>query len=210
MSKAQKHTNALDNALEAITAGAGSPEQNTTLPAQPSATPQPVAEKVATVEAVATTPAPSVAPVRAKRQLAMPRLQLSGYLHNSWDVTVDRDTALTDVLQHDFWVHVANKFKPHDTITVISEDGAWYARLLVINADRLWAKMYLLESHDLTSSYKDMPLTQEEEYDTPWTSLGKYAIVKKNQHGLPPLKDGFQTKFEAFAWLDGHLKTINK
>lgn len=150
-----------------------------------------------------------IAAVRPKKNLSQNRISLAGYLHQTYDVTAERGTELIDIIEPDFWKHVAAKLRPYDTIHVLAEDGSWYARLLVVSADRLWAKVYKLEFHDLTSASKNRPQTQEEEYDVTWTAFGKFAVQKKGNEGLPPLKDGFQTKLEAFTWLDGHLKTLN-
>lgn len=165
-------------------------------------------------EKLSLTPAKSVTaqmiPIpRPKKAISEARIQLQGNWHNAWDVTVERGTILEDVLDTDYWKHIAVKLRPHDTIEVLAEDGSWYARLLVINADRLWARVFKLEYHDLTNSHEGMPKTQEEEYDITWTSMGKYALIKKGGQGLPSLKDGFQTKLEALTWLDGHLRTLN-
>lgn len=146
---------------------------------------------------------------RVKKAISETRVALQGYLHNAWDITVERGTVLEDVLDTDYWKHIAVKLRPHDMLHVISEDGTWYARLLVISCDRLWARVFKIEHHDLTASYKDMPKTQEEEYEVTWTSIGKYALCKKGCQGLPALKDGFQTKLEAYTWLEGHLRSIN-
>jgi hypothetical protein len=146
--------------------------------------------------------------VKSQKRLTESRITLTGYLRNSWDITVERGTILSDILDPEYWAHVASKLRPHDTLHVICEDGSWYARLFVINADRLWAKLHVLEQHDLTVSQHDMPQTQEEAHEVTWlSSIAKYVVIRRSDRAL--LKYGFQTKLEAFQWLDGHLKTIN-
>lgn len=196
VTKPQTKTDPIGDALHAVTHPA----------AQHTKTPTPAAEPV---KAAAPIAAPALDAPKSNRKLSNNRIQLVGYLHNSWDVTVERGTTLADVMNPEFWVHTASQLKPHDNVQVLSEDGTWIARLLVISADRLWAKMYKLEYHDLTAAYGNMPKTQEEEYEVSWTVIGKYAVLKRSLPGQPPLKDGFQTKLDAYQWLDGHLKSLN-
>ena len=142
------------------------------------------------------------------RRLPVARMVLAGYLHNNWDVTTERGTTVEDLLCPEYWAHVAANLRPHDQIHAISEDGSWYARLIVINADRLWAKLHVLEKHDLSASREDMPQAQEEAYEVVWLSaMAKYAVIRRADRAA--LKEGFQTKLEAFQWLDGYLKTLN-
>lgn len=146
---------------------------------------------------------------RIKRTGQPARLQIKGYLHNSWDFTAERGTLVTDVLDPDFWKHTAGQFKPFDEVTVIAEDGAWKAYLTVAACDKQWARMFLEAHYDLTASYENMPKTQWEEFEICWTVMGKYGVRKKGNGGLPVLKDGFETQIDAYTWLDGHLKTLN-
>lgn len=156
-------------------------------------------------------PAAAVTPTKApKRHAAVPRLRLEGYLHNRFDFSVERGISHTELLSPDYWMHVAAQFKPGDTIIARSEDGTWRYDLEVVNADRLWAKVHPLGFWDFTKTFADMPKTQEEEYDTLWNAVDKYFIVKKGQENMPALKTGFTTKLEAYQWLDGHLKALNK
>lgn len=180
-------------------------------PPAPAARPDPIEhkEKRELLQPRPANQATIVQAARTKKSINESRIQIAGYLHNQFDVTAEQDTTLEDVLEVDYWKHIAGKLKPLDQITVISEDGTWYARLLVISTDRLWARMYKLEYHDLTKSYENMPKTQEDEYDITWTTISKFGIRKKGNEGKGLLKDGFNTKLEAYQWLDGHLKTLN-
>lgn len=217
MANPQKKTGSdiIDNAIKGITSGehqASQVESPRVTPAVP-----PAAPKAAEPKPAETSPAPAVASnmqvadsPKSNKKVQQNRVQLQGYLHNSWDVVAERGTELRDVLTPEYWLHVAVNLKPQDTVTVIAEDGTWYARLLVLSCDRLWAKVFKLEFHDLTSSYTDMPKTLEEEYEVVWTVANQYAVIKKSLRGQPPLKENFQSKIDAYQWLQGHLQTLNK
>lgn len=151
----------------------------------------------------------SIAAPTRKRTLSITRMRTAGYLHNTWDVTVEHGTTVDDVKSPDFWRHVAAQFKLLDQITVVCEDGSWEASLRVLLCDALWAKVGVRSYHDWTKVNTDVPRRQEEDYDISWNVIGNFTITKKGLEGQPPVKDGFHTKLEAYQWLDGHLKTLN-
>lgn len=130
-----------------------------------------------------------------------------GYTRNSWDAIAARGVTLADVLVPEYWLHIAQQLRPNDKIEILCEDGTWWAQLFVINADRTWAKVHVLNNHDLTQARTNQPLREEDNYDVDWTPSGKWTITKKSQKGQPPLKDGFLSKLEALQWLDGHIKS---
>lgn len=145
----------------------------------------------------------------APKHLSPNSISELGYLRNSWDVIAARGVTIANVILPEYWLHVATKLRPTDKIEVIAEDGTWYAQLLVVNADRTWAKVFVLMHHDLTKATENTPARAEDEYDVEWTPAGKWTITKKTQKGQPPLKDGFLSRLEAYQWLDGHIKSIS-
>ena len=209
MVKPAHHKDPIGDALAAVTAGIPPKADEASVKAH--------ADHIAKQSTVDNKPAEPVNPLKAalagptpaERKLPEGRLRPVGYLHNHWDVTAERQTTIDDLLRADFWVHTARYFKPLDQITAFSEDGSWYARFIITACDRLWAKVVLLEHKDLTAANDKLPRTQEEDYDCTWSAIGKFAIVKKDQTNVGPIKDGFQTRLEAYTWLDQHLKTIN-
>lgn len=197
---------AVNDALEAIGAGSEPAVANKVEPKAPTPVAAVKEPTLAEKQAVFVKPG-EVTQMKRTTSAMRFRLRSAGELHNVWDETAQRGTTLEDVKDKDYWKHVARNIKPHDEIIVISEDGAWRAHLFVNNADVVWAVVTVLDYKDLAN--QERPQTQEEEYDITWTSFGKFAITKKGNEHLGPLKDGFQTKVEAYTWLDGHLKTIN-
>ncbi len=133
----------------------------------------------------------------------------AGYLWNTWNVVAARGVVLADIKLPEYWLHIADKLRPNDKIEILAEDGTWEATLRVINADRTWAKVYVLTFDDKVGANDGMPPRAEDEYDIEWTTSGMFTITKKTQKGQPPLKDGFRSKLEAMQWLDGHLKAIS-
>jgi hypothetical protein len=89
------------------------------------------------------------------------RCQLAEYGRQDWVVTVEEGTTLDQVLEPGFWSMVSVKFKAYDHIEVRSEDGAWFAQLIVLDCSRNWARVYKTAYHALTT--KDVSISQTEQ-----------------------------------------------
>lgn len=61
-------------------------------------------------------------------------------------------TTLQDLQAPEYWTHIARKLKPHDIIEVIPQDTAYYAKLLVIDSDKLWARVFVLEYKEIAAA----------------------------------------------------------
>lgn len=144
------------------------------------------------------------------RRLSKPtetRLKLADFQRNRFLLSPEKGVDVNDLLQPAFWSHIAGKFRPYDEITVIPEDGGFYATLLVIACDRLWAKVHLLQHVDLTIARKDLPQVEIEGYAVEWKGpLAKFAAIRKSDGVV--LKDLFQNQLEGWQWLDGYMKTL--
>jgi hypothetical protein len=57
-------------------------------------------------------------------------------------------TKIEDVLQPQYWAHVAGQLGPYTRIEVL-ETGEWMLELLVINCGRNWAKVQVLHKFEL-------------------------------------------------------------
>lgn len=162
-------------------------------PATPPAAPAPAAK----------IPAPKPA-----RKALQGRLAEAAYQRNEWRYTAEAGTTINEILDPQYWAHVAANFKPHDIIEVIPEDGSWYARLIVLTNARLWAKVFLLQKADLEKALADTPATDDETHEVKWMgAIEKHAVIRKADKAL--IKGGFTTKLEAHTWLDSYLKSIS-
>jgi hypothetical protein len=149
------------------------------------------------------------AKIETKKQtpLTVSRFQESSYAQNTWFVTAPPHTKVEDLLEVEYWRHVGDKLKPFDEIKAITEDGLWYARFLVVSCDRVWAKVKLLEQHDLSVDMKEIPLSSNDNYSVKWKGpIGKYAVVRKSDGSV--LKDGLTTQLDGYQWLDGYIKSL--
>jgi hypothetical protein len=60
--------------------------------------------------------------------------QLEEALNNRWRAIVPRGVTIDDLIESRVWEAVAPDLRPFDRITAISEDGAFWADLLIVNA----------------------------------------------------------------------------
>lgn len=142
-------------------------------------------------------------------QLAHNRFQLnkSGFVTNEWVADPESKTPFDAVLEPQYWAHVSAKMRPYDEVIVRAEDGSYYARLLVQDAGRLFAKVAVIEKYDLTAvevgGLDAVPSGHEIKFAGPHA---KWRVVRLSDRA--PLKDKFETKGQAQQWLVEHLKGL--
>lgn len=109
------------------------------------------------------------------------------------------NTKIEEMLDPEYWAHVARKFTPYDMVEVVPEDGSFYARLIVTSTGKLWAKMQKLEYVEL-SVKKAEPATDkyEPKYGGP---SAKWRVVNKKDGSLIS-NESFQNKDEAEAYIE--------
>jgi hypothetical protein len=142
-----------------------------------------------------------------KKQLHDPkRIQLSEHATRRFTVTVEQGTTLEDVLDPAFFAHFASQLGVYDEITVRTDDGVWFAKLLVCSCGRTWAKTVPFLSLQLTSA--DVDMTKAEEYDGFEVKhrgpACKWSVIRKADNKV--LVETLGSKAEANTWLAQHVK----
>jgi hypothetical protein len=123
---------------------------------------------------------------------------------NCWQIAVDPGTALADVLKPDFWAHVGRSLKPCDHIEVIAEDFSWFAELIVLEADRTWAKVAALRFVELQGQSVQTP---DAEYEITFKGPDKkHCVVRKSDKKI--MVQGIALKVDAETWIREHQKTL--
>jgi hypothetical protein len=121
-------------------------------------------------------------------------------------VTPPAGTKIEEMLDNDYWAHVARKFTPHDILEVVPEDGAFYARLIVVNCAKLWAKMQKLEYVELGS--KKGAVASTDLFEAKFSGHNaKWRAVKKSDGSLLS-PDSFQTRDEAEQYIEKYSKEM--
>jgi hypothetical protein len=136
-------------------------------------------------------------------QLTPSRLQFAEHARTEWFVVPEFGTPFEALLDPAYWAHVAVQLKPCAEIIVHAEDGAYYGRLLVRDAGRLYASVAKLEYIELQKidvlEGSSFPPGYEVKFRGP---IQKWCVLR----GKDVLKDG-QSKDAATQWLREHLRT---
>ena len=112
---------------------------------------------------------------RKVQPLANDRLEEAEYRRNVLVATAHVGTVPADLLKPEYWAYVSPRLKPWDEIHVRADDGTWYAKYLVTEAGRTFARTHMLENHNLTS--RDVALSQ-----APIIIGGAYEVKYRGEH----------------------------
>lgn len=142
------------------------------------------------------------------RKLTAPNFKNAEFERAIWQATVPAGMALDEVQRPEFWGHVAENLKPLARIEVIAEDLSYFAELLVIDCDRLWAKTRLIRFVDLREddSADVLPAAAagfKVEFKGP---TKKHIVVRLSDNVV--VHEGIATKAEANGWITEHLKAL--
>ena len=132
-------------------------------------------------------------------QLGAERVTQAEYSRNLWVATAVFGTTIQDVRDEAYFAHVASKLKPYDRIEVRTDDGSWFAELLVTETGRNWARTYLLSLHKLTTS--DIARTMSiPTLEVVWKGPHLlFCVIRKSDKEI--LQDKCTSEAQAYAWI---------
>jgi hypothetical protein len=134
-----------------------------------------------------------------------PRIKQAEYVRNHWQANIEVEHKADDLLDPNYWSHVAMQMKARDEITAWSDDGSWYARFIVLDASRGWVKVHRIDFHELES--KSDEKTTVEGYSVVWKGPHhKYVVL--HEGNAEPLRIGFPTKTAGVRWVQDHVKSM--
>jgi len=141
--------------------------------------------------------------VRYAQPVQSGRMRPSETGHAMWDLYVTEDVTVRDLENPDFWSLCAERFTSnYDEVRVISDEGSWFARCMVLQATRLWAKVKVLEHHILNTP---APLPDSELYECAWKGPhNKWVVIRKADGAY--IKKQLLTREEASTWMREHEK----
>jgi hypothetical protein len=134
------------------------------------------------------------------------RVQLLRSARNVWAVDAPEGMSTTDLLSHSIWKNKSADFRPGDTIEVLAEDFAYWARFLVIDANINGAKIKMLEEHAMSEapSEKAIPI---DGHVVKWKGPhDKWTVIRDTDNAK--IQAGFISRDAAMVWLSGHLKAL--
>lgn len=136
-------------------------------------------------------------------RIQVDRFQVADQTLGSFDAKTEIGITQEQLLRPEYWSHVSERMTPYSEITVRCDDGTYYAKLLVLDCGRGWAKMQLLNWWNLTTS--DVAQTQSragtaEDYAILWKGPTRKHIVQRISD-QQVIHEGEQRKDGAAAWL---------
>jgi len=134
------------------------------------------------------------------------RLREAANERSVWQYVADNGITFEDVQKPDFWAHVGRMLKPNDRIEVVAEDFSWFAELIVLAADRLWAKVGVLRYVELTGK-SDGAEAPSPDYEVAYKGpTKKHCVIRKADNQI--VQEGIALKTDAEAWVREHVKAL--
>lgn len=143
--------------------------------------------------------------VKKQPALIPPDLSQAEYNRNRFLARPPEGTTLADILNPDFWAHVARQFRQGDLLEVYPKDGAFYAELFVaecrkvgmINVLRLVKVSYTPLTEEPQGKTKDESGT----YSVVWRGTEKkHTVTRKLDNAI--VSEGHATKQDAQRWIE--------
>lgn len=133
------------------------------------------------------------------------RLGLEVEKSNRWRVDLPEGITREDVMDPNYWQHVAVMFKPGDEIVCMPDNMAWKLVLHVVGAGRLYAHVAEESYFELAPLEQTIRLPSIYEVKFKGTHH-KWAVIR----GGNPLKDGFETEALARRYAANHESAVQR
>lgn len=133
------------------------------------------------------------------------QLTAAGALRATYEAEIQAGTPLEKVTSPDFWFSQVSRLKPLDRIECTWDDGSLIAMLRVMGIDER-AGMVLVAVVS-TDEFDAPALPPGYDYEFVNKGLG-WRILREGQK--QPLRSGFATKLDAYAWLSGERSDVDK
>lgn len=135
-------------------------------------------------------------------------LESAEYRRNMWIATAAKTTNPQDLEDPNYWAHVAAKLAPWNKVEVRSEDGTWYAEVLVLESSRNWARVCMLPGFPLRLTTADVSqtLSLPKGFEVVHRGPKKWSVVRSLDRAV--MHEGEQTKTGALEWLDKNVASL--
>ena len=120
---------------------------------------------------------------------------------NIWQVKPEIAAKVEDLLNPDYWAHVARRFRAGDRIEAVPDDRHYFAEFFVLAASSNWAKVILLRHEVLI---KDNETTMTDGFSIGFAGAHKWRVTR----GDEILSKGHDDKTAASKWLADHMKEL--
>lgn len=130
--------------------------------------------------------------------LSPARFREAAVARNSWVIVAAAGVPFKNVLQSEYWVHVAAKLRPYDRIEIQAEDGAYWGELVVLSTGPSWARVAAIRFVELDAFDATVRESEYEGLAIAWRgSLAQWCVLRKSDTRM--LAEGLRTRGEAMA-----------
>lgn len=138
------------------------------------------------------------------------RFALAEQVRTVYCATAEAGVTFKQMLETDYWAHIARQLKAYDLIECRSDDGTFWGLAVALEVGRNWAKLHQLQYVALDT--KDVAQTRtakeaDAAYRVEWKGpVKKHTVIRNKDDAI--VHEGAASKNDAQAWLNDHLKTV--
>lgn len=155
------------------------------------------------------TDATKVAEATEKRVVILnpQRMALAEQWRQDWVVNAEQGTTVQDVLDPQYWSHMAARMQPYDRVEVRLETGEWVMEVLVLSVGRNYAQVFLMVKYDLQGVGEDTPVAIKHKVE--WKGPQHKWVVTRLADSQA-IQSGLESKEAANTWVQNHERVIAK
>ena len=137
-----------------------------------------------------------------KKQVKRPTsIEESVSARNIWQVKPEIAAEVKDLLDPNYWAHVARRMRAGDRIEAVPDDRHYFAEFFVLAAATNWAKLVLIREVTLI---KDNKAVEKDGYIVKFAGRHRWRVEK----GGEILSKNHDDQKSAAAWLANHIKDM--
>lgn len=121
--------------------------------------------------------------------------------NDRWSVVLETHHTRADIMTPRFWTSISNKFKPGDILDIRYDNESVYAEFIVIEADRLGARLQELRWVELGGTGSDVAIDTSD-YKYEWKGPHMKHCVVRSDDGEIIMKE-FPSRDAALLWIAG-------
>lgn len=135
------------------------------------------------------------------------RFETAQAARNLWCVTTEPGTTKEQIMQPDFWAHVARQMQPFDKIEVRCDDSSYYGEFIVLDVGRNEARIREINFVSLEYKPELIEQTSMSGLEPAWRGP-KLRWCVERKHDKARLVDGLADKADAYTWITNHEKKV--
>ena len=153
---------------------------------------------------MADTPATEVKKTRALA-LMPERFGVAEYKRNDFVANVESHVTKQDLLEPGFWAHVSGEMQPFDQIQVRPDDGSWVAYLIVLFAERNYARVIMDRFIEVQMNTQAPRTSIKYMVDYKGTQK-KWSVIRTADAAI--VHEGEASRENAENWMRNHEKAM--